>query len=119
MGLGRVETNPDWEFTSATDDTPASLDALWDTTVERLRLRLTEAIADGGLDQQVAWGCDAAISVSLRRLVGDLIEEYGRHTGHVDLLREAADGLTGEDPPWPVDADTTTRHPRHRTSRIS
>jgi len=32
-------------------------------------------------------------------LVCDLIEEYGRHTGHADLLREAVDGLVGEDPP--------------------
>jgi hypothetical protein len=31
--------------------------------------------------------------------VCDLIEEYGRHTGHADLLREAVDGLVGEDPP--------------------
>jgi hypothetical protein len=35
----------------------------------------------------------------------DLVEEYGRHTGHADLLREAVDGLAGEDPPpglsWP------------------
>jgi hypothetical protein len=29
----------------------------------------------------------------------DLIEEYIRHTGHADLLREAVDGLVGEDPP--------------------
>ena len=36
---------------------------------------------------------------SLRRLLCDLIEEYGRHTGHADLLREAVDGLVGEDPP--------------------
>jgi len=36
---------------------------------------------------------------SLRRLVCDLIEEYGRHIGHADLLREAVDGVTGEDPP--------------------
>jgi hypothetical protein len=36
---------------------------------------------------------------SLRRLVCDLIEEYGRHTGHADLLREAIDGRVGEDPP--------------------
>jgi hypothetical protein len=35
----------------------------------------------------------------LRRLVCDLIEEYGRHTGHPDLLREAVDGVTAEDPP--------------------
>jgi Protein of unknown function (DUF664) len=31
--------------------------------------------------------------------VCDLIEEYGRHTGHADLIREAVDGRVGEDPP--------------------
>ncbi|MEN3610547.1 mycothiol transferase [Plantactinospora sp. ZYX-F-223] len=36
---------------------------------------------------------------SLRRLVCDLIAEYGRHTGQADLLREAVDGLVREDPP--------------------
>ena len=34
-----------------------------------------------------------------RWVVCDLIEEYGRHTGHADLLGEAVDGVTGEDPP--------------------
>ena len=29
----------------------------------------------------------------------DMIEEYARHTGHADLLREAVDGLVGEDAP--------------------
>jgi len=28
-----------------------------------------------------------------------VLEEYARHTGHADLLREAVDGLVGEDPP--------------------
>ncbi|WP_241994928.1 DUF664 domain-containing protein [Kribbella sp. VKM Ac-2568] len=28
-----------------------------------------------------------------------MIEEYGRHAGHADLIREAVDGLTGEEPP--------------------
>jgi hypothetical protein len=37
--------------------------------------------------------------MSLRRLLADLIEEYARHTGHADLLREAGDGSTGEGPP--------------------
>ena len=37
--------------------------------------------------------------LSLRRLVCDLIEEYGRHTGHADLMREGVDGRVGEDPP--------------------
>jgi Protein of unknown function (DUF664) len=29
----------------------------------------------------------------------DMIEEYARHTGHADLLREAVDGLVGESAP--------------------
>jgi hypothetical protein len=29
----------------------------------------------------------------------DLVEEYGRHTGHADLIRESVDGRVGEDPP--------------------
>lgn len=36
--------------------------------------------------------------VSVRRLLADLLEEYARHTGHADLLRESVDGLVGEDP---------------------
>lgn len=28
-----------------------------------------------------------------------MIEEYARHTGHADLLRESVDGLTGEGAP--------------------
>jgi hypothetical protein len=33
-----------------------------------------------------------------------MIEEYARHTGHADLIREAVDGRVGEDPPddWPT-----------------
>ncbi len=42
---------------------------------------------------------DEGRHANLRRLVCDMVEEYGRHTGHADLLREAVDGLTGEDPP--------------------
>ncbi|MBB6418728.1 DUF664 domain-containing protein [Streptomyces massasporeus] len=29
----------------------------------------------------------------------DLIEEYARHVGQADLLRESVDGRVGEDPP--------------------
>ena len=97
----------EWEFTSAADDSPEELYAFWDGAVERSRARLGAALADGGLDQLVyAHGPDG-VHASLRRLVCDLIEEYGRHTGHADLLREAVDGRVGEDPPpgWqPVSA---------------
>jgi hypothetical protein len=33
-----------------------------------------------------------------RRVLLDLIQEYVRHVGHADLMRESVDGLTGEDP---------------------
>jgi len=89
----------DWEFTSAADDTPEQLYALWDDAVERSRARLDAALADGGLGQLVHASGPDGHQASLRRLVCDLIEEYGRHTGHADLLRETVDGLTGEDPP--------------------
>jgi hypothetical protein len=89
----------DWVFTSAADDTPEELYGLWDGAVERSRARLDAALANGGLDQLVHISADDGRHASLRRLVCDLIEEYGRHTGHSDLLREAVDGLVGEDPP--------------------
>jgi len=38
---------------------------------------------------------------NLRRMVADMIEEYARHTGHADLIRESIDGLVGEGQPLP------------------
>ena len=67
--------------------------------VERSHARLGAALADGGMDQLVHLSWPDGRQASLRRLVCDLIEEYGRHTGHADLLREAVDGRVGEDPP--------------------
>jgi hypothetical protein len=91
--------SPDWPFTSAAGDTPEQLYALWDGAVERSRARLDAALAGGGLDQLVHASWPDGRHASLRRLVCDLIEEYGRHTGHADLLRESVDGRVGEDPP--------------------
>ena len=36
---------------------------------------------------------------NVRHMLIDLIEEYARHVGHADLIRESVDGLVGEDPP--------------------
>ena len=93
------DAEPDWEFTSAAQDTPEQLYALYDGAVERSRQRLAAAMADGGLDQPIELSWSDGRRPSLRRMLCDLIEEYGRHTGHADLLREAVDGLVGEDPP--------------------
>ena len=89
----------DWEFSSAARDTPEQLYAYWDGAVARSRARLDAALAEGGLDQLVQVSTPDGQHASLRRLLCDLIEEYGRHTGHADLIREAVDGRVGEDPP--------------------
>lgn len=90
----------DWAFTfDTTNDTPEQLYALWDGMVERSGERLGAAIANGGLDQLVHLAWPGRGQLSLRRIICDMIEEYGRHTGHADLIRESIDGLVGEDPP--------------------
>jgi uncharacterized damage-inducible protein DinB len=83
----------EWAWRSAADDTPEALRALWVETVHRSRDALDEALSRGGLEQPSSDG------MSLRRLLVDMIEEYARHTGHADLLREQVDGATGEGPP--------------------
>jgi Protein of unknown function (DUF664) len=55
-----------------------------------------EAIADGGLGglAQRTWSDGRA--PNLRWIITHMIEEYARHNGHADLLRESIDGETGE-----------------------
>ncbi len=83
----------DWAWRTAADDTPQTLRALWTDAVRRSRSTLAETLSNGRLDQVTHDG------MNLRRLLADMIEEYARHTGHADLLREAVDGSTGEGPP--------------------
>ena len=92
------EASPGWDFTSAADDAPAALYALYDAAVARSRDRFASYLAEGDLGREVAAG-STDTRANARRLVCDLVEEYGRHTGHADLLRESVDGRVGEDPP--------------------
>ncbi|MDM7831864.1 mycothiol transferase [Cellulomonas edaphi] len=87
------------ELLAAGDDEPAALYAVWDGAVARSHDRLERALDGGGLDQLVADTYDDGSHPSLRRLLLDLIQEYARHAGHADLLRETVDGRVGEDPP--------------------
>lgn len=94
-----------WEFTSAAEDTPEELYALYDAAVERSHAAVNAIVARGGLDGTAGVTRPDGSPVNIRRMVLDLVEEYGRHTGHADILREAVDGRTGEDPPWPGGPD--------------
>ncbi|MDU0313775.1 DUF664 domain-containing protein [Phycicoccus sp. M110.8] len=109
------DDDPDWELTSADGDDPAQLYGYWDDAVARSRRRVRAALQHGGLDQEVHAATDAGEHANLRRLLCDMVEEYGRHTGHADLLREAVDGRVGEDPPpgWrPVSGRGVSRQGR-------
>ena len=91
------KTDPDWEFHSAANDSPEELFALWHGAVARSRELVAEALATGaGFDQLAARGWPDGSVPSLRWIVVHMIEEYARHNGHADLLRESIDGETGE-----------------------
>ncbi|WP_327001666.1 DinB family protein [Dactylosporangium sp. NBC_01737] len=95
-----ARTDFDWQWRSAADDTPEYLYGLWQGAVEHSRAAMAAALADGGLDQPAKYRRDDnGVAPNLRRLLVDLHDEYARHVGHADLLREAVDGLVGEDPP--------------------
>ncbi|WP_415645087.1 DUF664 domain-containing protein [Stackebrandtia soli] len=93
------DADPNWEWDSAAEDTPESLYSLWNAAVARSRAAVAETLETENLGQLARFTWPDGRSPSLRRILVDLIEEYARHTGHADLLRESIDGLTGEDPP--------------------
>lgn len=95
------DADPDWEWRTASEETPEHLYALWDDSVTRARANITAALAESDPGQLTALTWPDGQTPSIRRLLIDVIEEYARHTGHADLLREAVDGRVGEDPPQP------------------
>ncbi|HEX2144093.1 MAG TPA: DinB family protein [Glycomyces sp.] len=86
----------DWEWRSAADDSPEQLIDLWQSSIEAARVLTAEALDDGGLGRLAARGWPDGRSPSLRWILTHMIEEYARHNGHADLIREAIDGQTGE-----------------------
>ncbi|MFD9211323.1 DinB family protein [Streptomyces sioyaensis] len=51
-----------------------------------------KAVADRGLDETFQ---GSQVTRNLRWIYVHMIEEYARHNGHADLLRERIDGVTG------------------------
>jgi Protein of unknown function (DUF664) len=64
--------------------------------VARSRDAVTEALVDGDLGRLARRSWPDGRSPSLRWIVVHMIEEYARHNGQADLIRESVDGLTGE-----------------------
>ena len=89
-------SDPDWEWHSAAEDSPDQLRALWEDAVARSRTLVDDVLADGDLARPAQKpGRDGSVP-SLRWMLCHMIEEYARHNGHADLIREVVDGSTGE-----------------------
>jgi hypothetical protein len=84
------DDNPDGDF----DDVDGA-DAAADFAAYRAEVDLVRAIARD-TDSLDAVGLRRGEEVSLRWIYVHMIEEYARHNGHADLLRERIDGVTGE-----------------------
>ncbi|MBW5426241.1 DUF664 domain-containing protein, partial [Streptomyces sp. BG9H] len=72
------------------DADPDEAFGVWHAECARSR-----AVVDA-LDSLDATGEHDGETYSLRYVLTHMIEEYARHNGHADLLRERIDGVTGE-----------------------
>ncbi|GEB58329.1 DinB family protein [Streptomyces gardneri] len=84
--------DPDGDFDGATPD-PEAVTAAWDAWHAAVAFaeRFTAEAPDLDVSAHDAWRG----TVSLRWVLIHMIEEYARHNGHADLLRERLDGTTG------------------------
>ena len=93
------DADPDWEWRTGAQDAPDDVYALWRKAVERSRATVAEIIAERGLDGPASFTWPDGRTPTVRIMLLDMIEEYARHTGHADILREAVDGRVGESAP--------------------
>jgi uncharacterized damage-inducible protein DinB len=84
----------DWDWHTALEEPGDDLRALWEQRVEAARQICATEVPKGLGATHPAWGGRGTVSV--RWVLTHMIEEYARHNGHADLLREAIDGVTGE-----------------------
>ncbi|MBT2370052.1 DinB family protein [Streptomyces sp. ISL-10] len=86
------DEDPDGDFRVSDETT-------WDRTLADWRAEVAAArtaAAGRGLDDLSEGKTSGNRTCSLRWIITHMIEEYARHNGHADLLRERIDGVTGE-----------------------
>lgn len=93
------DADPDWDWRTGAQDAPEEVYAIWRAAVERSRQLVSEVIAERGLDGLASFTWPNGRTPTVRAMILDMIEEYARHTGHADILREAVDGRVGEGAP--------------------
>lgn len=91
-GDGHPHGDEDGDLHPGPDDTLAEAFSAW-----RAEIAIADAnIAAASLDDRERNPQGGGDGSTLRRVIVHLIEEYARHCGHADLLRQAIDGSTGD-----------------------
>jgi uncharacterized damage-inducible protein DinB len=93
-GAGSIwitEDQPDADFENAS---AASAEEDYATFLQEVELARA-ATADRDLDETYHNKYFDA-PMDLRRIITHMVEEYARHNGHADLIRECIDGATGD-----------------------
>ncbi len=80
----------DWHVTGT--DTWDEAHATWQSEIARAK----ESAAARSLDDVGVGAHRSGETFNLRWIMTHMIEEYARHNGHADLVRERIDGATGE-----------------------
>jgi uncharacterized damage-inducible protein DinB len=92
------EADPDWLWHTAASDSGEYLRTLWAERVSWSRAVVQAQLSRGEVaalsEPHAAWGHEDP--VSLRWILVHMIEEYARHNGHADLMRESIDGQMGD-----------------------
>ncbi len=87
--LYSTEEDPDADFHHSDDADPAVDFAVWRAEIAYVsQLASTRSLEDVALSRR-------GVETSLRWIYVHMIEEYARHNGHADLIRERIDGVTG------------------------
>ncbi len=89
----RTESEPDADFDGARPE-PAVVAHAWE--VWREEVAFTDAFVTAAPDLEVTGEDSWRGVVSLREVLVHMVEEYARHNGHADLLRERIDGRVGQ-----------------------
>jgi uncharacterized damage-inducible protein DinB len=87
------DDDPDGDFDNVADADVADAFERWRAACDEAR-RITDAI--DSLDAVAKEPARDGSYVSLRWILIHMVEEYARHNGHADLLRERIDGAVGE-----------------------
>jgi Protein of unknown function (DUF664) len=88
----RRDDEPDAAFDEAAAD-PGLVEEAW--AAWREEVRFAERFAGEAPDLEVTGTYRGGV-ISLREVLVHMIEEYARHMGHADLLRERIDGRVGQ-----------------------